>query len=46
MEVAKACGRVMFINEGSLAGQDSWESLAAHNDMFRSWHAAETGTVQ
>ncbi len=46
MEVAKACGRVLFINEGSLAGQDSWESLAAHNDLFRSWHAAETGTVQ
>jgi ABC-type branched-subunit amino acid transport system ATPase component len=46
MELARACDRVLFIKEGSLIGQDSWETLAAHNDVFRNWHAAETGTVQ
>jgi ABC-type multidrug transport system fused ATPase/permease subunit len=46
MELARACDRVLFIKEGSLVGQDSWDTLAAYNDVFRSWHAAEAGAAQ
>jgi len=46
MELARACDRVLFIKERSLVGQDSWDTLAAHNDVFRSWHAAEAGAAQ
>jgi ABC-type multidrug transport system fused ATPase/permease subunit len=45
MELARSCDQVLFIKDGGLAGQDSWEGLAAHNEAFSSWHAAEPRTV-
>jgi ABC-type multidrug transport system fused ATPase/permease subunit len=45
MQLARSCDQVLFIKDGGLAGQDSWEALAAHNEAFSSWHAAEPGTV-
>jgi ABC-type multidrug transport system fused ATPase/permease subunit len=45
MELAKASDHVLFIKEGRLAGQDSWDTLVERNEEFRGWHAVESGVA-
>jgi len=44
MDMARACDRILFVRDGALAGQGSWDSLVAHTEGFAAW-IAESGAA-
>jgi ABC-type multidrug transport system fused ATPase/permease subunit len=39
MDIAQSCERLLFVRDGSLAGQGSWAQLVDENDDFKAWIA-------
>jgi ABC-type transport system involved in cytochrome bd biosynthesis fused ATPase/permease subunit len=44
MDMARACDQILFVRDGALAGQGSWDSLVAHTEGFAAW-IAESGAA-
>jgi ABC-type multidrug transport system fused ATPase/permease subunit len=40
MDLARGCERLLFVQDGALAGDGSWADLAAGNAAFRTWIAS------
>ena len=39
MDMARGCDQLLFMRDGALVGQGSWENLATDNEAFRNWIA-------
>jgi ABC-type transport system involved in cytochrome bd biosynthesis fused ATPase/permease subunit len=39
LDLARGCDRLLFVRDGALAGDGSWDTLSTGNEAFRAWIA-------